>query len=196
MKSPIKKIYDWTALRANSRFSPLWLGVIFALEIILFIPLDALLILFCLENPSRKFLYASIATIACTIGGVLGYFLGFFVWDIISPYVLGPLISFNFFDKLCAHYSLYQNWAIFIGSFLPLPFKAVTLSAGVCHLSLFHFISFVFLARFARFFLIAKAVEIWGIQIKIFLDKYLGRIIFALGAKIAIVFTFFCALGQ
>lgn len=196
MKSPIKKIYAWAALKANSSFSPLWLGVLFVLEIILFIPLDAILILFCLENPSRKFLYALIATVASTIGGVLGYFLGFFLWDVISPYVLGPLISFSFFDRLCEHYSLYQNWAIFLGSFLPLPFKAVTLSAGVCHLNFFHFISFVFLARFCRFFLIAKAVDVWGLQIKTFIDKYLGKIILAFGAKIAILFTFFWALGQ
>ncbi len=196
IKSPIKKIYDWAANKANSRFSPLWLGILFIFEIALFIPLDAILIIFCLENPQRKFLYASIATVACTLGGVIGYFLGLLVWDVISPYVLGYLISFDFFDKICAHYNLYQNWAVFIGAFLPLPFKAVALSAGVCHLNLLHFISFVFLARLCRFFLIAKAIDVWGVQIKIFLDKYLGRVVMALGAKVAILFTFFWALGQ
>ena len=196
MKSPIKKMYDWAANKANSRFSSMWLAAIFFLEIILFIPLDAIMILFCLENPDRKFLNAFIATVASTAGGVLGYFLGMFAWDAISPYILGSLISLSFFDTICAHYSLYQNWAIFLGSFLPLPFKAVTLSAGVCHLNLFHFITFVFLARFARFFLIAKAVDVWGIQIKSFVDKYLGKVVMAIGAKIAIAFTFFWALGQ
>ncbi len=189
-------MYDWTAIKAKSRFSSMWLIVVFFFEIIVFIPLDALMVLFCLENPDRKFLNAALAAIASTAGGIAGYFLGLFAWDVISPYVLGPLMSASFFDKICAHYSLYQNWAIFIGSFLPLPFKVIALSAGVCHLNLGHFVTFVLLARLARFLLIAKAVEVWGLQIKIFVDRYLGRLIMALGAKIAIAFTFFWALGQ
>lgn len=195
-KSPIKKVYEWAADKAKSRFSSLWLCLVFFLEIILFVPLDALMVLFCLENPSRKYVNALLAAIASTAGGVVAYFLGLLTWDVISPYVLGPLMSASFFDKLCEHYSLYQNWAVFIGSFLPFPFKVIAISAGVCHLNLAHFISFVLLARLARFLLIAKAVDVWGPFIKLFVDRYLGRLVLALGAKIAIAFTFFWALGQ
>jgi len=196
MRTPAKKIYDWAARKANTRLAPLWLGCVFLLELIFFLPLDAILVLFCLENPKRRFLYAIIATVASTISGIAGYVLGLLAWDAINPYVIGHLISPEFFARLCDHYHLYQNWAVFIGSFLPIPFKAVALSAGVCHLAVVPFIAMVFLARWARFFLIAKAIQKWGVQIKTFVDRHMGRIAVAVGAKIAIAFAFFWALGQ
>lgn len=196
MTTLTKKIYNWAARRANSRLAPLWLGCVFFLELALFLPLDAILILFCLENPQRRFLYAIVATLVSTFSGIIGYVLGLLAWDVISPFVIGHFMSLDFFNRICGHYQLYQNWAIFIGSFLPVPFKAVALSAGVCHLALIPFISFVFLARWARFFLIAKAIQKWGGQIKIFVDRYMGKIMVAMGAKIAIAFAFFWALGQ
>jgi membrane protein YqaA with SNARE-associated domain len=196
MFSPAKKIYTWAASKTNSRLAPLWLGLVFLLELIFFLPLDAILVLFCLENPSRRFLFAIVATIASTISGVIGYVLGLFLWETISPYIVGHLISHDFFSRICSHYHNYQNTAVFIGSFLPVPFKAIALSAGVCQLMLTPFIICVFAARWLRFFIIAKAVQKWGTQIKAFVDRHFGRIIMAIGAKIAIAFAFFWALSQ
>jgi membrane protein YqaA with SNARE-associated domain len=196
MKTPAKKIYDWAAQKANTPFAPFWLGCVFLLELVFFLPLDAILVLFCLENPNRRFLYAIIATIASTISGLAGYALGYLAWDAISPFVLGHLISSDFFTRICDQYHNLQNLAVFVGSFLPIPFKAVALSAGVCKLSLLPFLAMVFFARWARFFLIAKAIQKWGVQIKTFIERHTGRIFMAIGAKIAIAFAFFWALGQ
>ena len=154
------------------------------------------MILFALENPRRRYVYALLAAVCSTIGGIGGYFLGHLAWEAISPYILGHLMSAEFFNRMCGQYAAYENWAVFIGALLPLPFKAVALSAGVCHLPLTPFICCVALARSLRFLLVAKAVEKWGAQIKTFLDRHFGRVLFAIGAKIALAFTFFWALGQ
>ena len=53
-----KKIYAWASQKANSRFAPLWLGVIFFLELFFILPMDSILLLFCLENPKRRYTYA------------------------------------------------------------------------------------------------------------------------------------------
>lgn len=196
MLTPAKKIYDWAAKKANSKYAPLWLGCIFLMELVFFLPLDAILVLFCLENPSRRFLYAAIATVASTISGIAGYVLGLLAWEAIGPFVLNHLISADFFNRLANHYSLHQNWAVFVGTFLPVPFKAIALSAGVCQILILPFIACVFFARSFRFFLIAKAIQRWGTQIKSFLDRHFGRVLMAVGAKIAIAFAFFWAVAQ
>lgn len=190
-----KKIYEWASRKANSRFAPLWLGVLFFLELIFILPMDAILLLFCLENPKRRYLYALVATLGSISCAVVGYFLGRAAWDLISPYVLDRMISTSFFDRICNHYLDHQHPAVFVGSLLPIPFKAVTLSAGVCKLALVPFIGMVLLARATRFFLIAKVVQRWGTQIKSFVDKHFHRFIVAVGAKIALALTFFWALS-
>lgn len=196
MNKPVKKIYHWAAKKAHSNYSPLWLGVIFLLEMALFIPLDAILMLFCLENPRKKYLYVTIATLISAFSGLVGYCLGLMLWDAIGPYVLAHLISPGFFNHLAQHYQFHQNWAVFVGSFLPIPFKAISLSAGACQISLIPFILFVFLARACRFLIIAELIRLWGSKIKDFIDRHFNRIIIAVGAKLALTFTFFWALGH
>jgi membrane protein YqaA with SNARE-associated domain len=190
-----KKIYDWAAKKANSRFAGLWLGVIFFLEIFFFLPMDAILLLFCLENPAKRYRYALIATGASLASGLFGYLLGLVAWDYLGPYVLDHLISNGLFERITQHYQDHQHTAVFLGSFLPIPFKAVTLSAGVCELALLPFLGVLFLARLVRFFIIAKVVHKWGAQIKTFVDKHFHRFVIAVGAKIVLALGFFWALS-
>jgi membrane protein YqaA with SNARE-associated domain len=173
----------------------LWLGVIFFLELIFFLPMDAILLIFCLENPRRRYLYATVAAAASISSAVVAYFIGLAAWDLVGPFVLDHLISPSFFERIHGHYLDYQHWAVSLGSFLPVPFKAVTLTAGVCELALIPFILAVGLSRFARFFLIAKAVQRWGVQIKNFVDKHFHRFVYAVGAKIALALGFLWALS-
>ena len=195
MFSFAKKIYSWASEKANSRFAPFWLGLIFFLEVIFFLPMDALLLLFCLENPSRRYQYALMATVGSLASGLVGYLVGVAAWEVVHPYVLDHLFSTSFFERLTHHYQTHQHWAVFTGSFLPLPFKAVTLSAGVCKLDLLSFLGVVVFARLIRFFSIAKLIQRWGVQIKLFVDRHFHRFLFAVGVKIALVFIFFWALS-
>jgi membrane protein YqaA with SNARE-associated domain len=191
---PARKIYDWASKKVTSPHAAWWLGVIFFLELVLFIPLDALLMLFCWENREKRFLYATIATISSTLCGLAGYAIGYFLWDAIGPFVITHLISPDFFNRIVGHYTEYQNGAVFIGSLIPVPFKAISLSAGFCGLSLLPFVVCVFLARAVRFFFIAQMMQLWGPQVKAFVDRHFNRLLFALGAKVAIAFTFFWAM--
>lgn len=196
MFKPARKIYDWAAQKAVSRYAPFWLGVVFLLEMVFFLPLDALLMLFCWENPKRRYLYALVATISSVVSGLVGFLVGYWLWDIVGSYVIGHLISESYFNRFVEHYNQFENWAVLIGSFLPIPFKIVSLSAGFCKLALIPFIGCVLLARASRFFLIAKLMHLWGEQIKGFVDRHFNRIIMAVGAKIAFAITFLLVLGH
>jgi membrane protein YqaA with SNARE-associated domain len=196
MFKPARKIYDWASQKATSTKAPFWLGVAFLLEMVLFIPFDALLMLFCWENPRLRYLYALVATLTSVITGLFGYLIGYFLWDALGPYIIGHLISQQFFDRLVYHYNLYEHWAVFLGSFLPLPFKAISISAGFCQLPLLPYVICVFFARAFRFFAVAGMMQRWGAEIKAFVDRHFKKVVMAFGAKIAITFTFFWLLGK
>jgi membrane protein YqaA with SNARE-associated domain len=196
VKAQTTKLYNWAIAKAESKRSPFWLSLLFALEIALFLPLDAVLIFFCLQNRKKILLYIALATIASTISGLIGYLLGHFLWDLISPYVVPYMISKASFAKISLHFQRYESWAIFMGALFPFPLKVLTLSAGVFKLGILPFISYFLCARFIRFSLLGGAMMLWGDQVKNFLDRHFHRIILAIGAKLAAVFGFLWFLAK
>jgi membrane protein YqaA with SNARE-associated domain len=191
-----KKIYHWAASKASLPLAPMWLGIIFASELFLFLPLDVLLMLFCLQNPQRRFLYASIATFVSICMACVGYGIGLLLWDSMGPFIVKHLLSENTFHTFVQHYTLHESGAIFIGALLPIPFKIVTLSAGFCQLSLGNFLLFIGLARAARFFSVAEAMHRWQAPIKRFIDRHFNRLLVGLGIKIVLSVSFFWILGH
>src|SRR3954447_22257207 len=78
----LRALYDRVlALSAHPR-APAWLaGVSFAESSVFPIPPDAMLIPMCLARPDRPWRYAAICTIASVLGGVLGYAIGFWLFE-------------------------------------------------------------------------------------------------------------------
>lgn len=190
------RVYNWAIRRTESRRSPLWIGLLFFLELVLFIPLDVVLIFFCLQNRRNIGLYVVIATLASTLSGFCGYLLGHFLWDLVGPYIVPHLICPAAFDRFAHHYQAYENWAIFFSSLLPLPLKVISLSAGIFHLGLTAFLSYLFLARLLRFALIGGAMILWGEKVKIFVDRHFHRLLVVVGAKIAVGFGLLWAISH
>jgi len=172
----LRKIYDWMGEKVKSPHATYWLAGLFFVEAFFFIPVDPLLILFCVENNKRSLYYAGIATVSSVFGGVFGYFIGAILWNSVGQTLVNLVISQATFDQAIFKYKLYENWAVLIAGFTPLPYKAVTLSAGFCKLPLIPFIVFSFISRGARFFLLAGAIKIWGAHIKNFIDKYFNQL--------------------
>lgn len=190
------RLYQWAIQRTESRRAPLWIALIFFLELILFIPLDALLMFFCLQNRKRIFLYVIIASVASTLSGLCGYLLGHFLWDLVGQYIVPHFISTAIFDRFAAHYQNYEVWAAFFGSLLPIPMKILSVSAGIFHLGIGPFILFVILARILRFSLVGGAVYLWRERIKNFVDHHFRGLFVLIGAKIALGFAFFYMIAQ
>ncbi len=174
----IRNVYDWMGEKVDSPHALFWLFLLFFIESsIFFIPVDPLLILYCVHNNKRSFFYAGLATIASVLGGIFGYMIGSLMWQSIGVNLVGRLFSEQAFLNLVSRYKLYQNWAVLIAGFTPVPYKAVTISAGFCHLPIVPFIWYSFLARGARFFLVAGMIRIWGSQVKTFINKYFNLLV-------------------
>ena len=164
--------------KANSPHGLAWLAILFFLESSCFpIPADPLLIVFCVQHRHKALFYGFIATIFSVLGGIFGYLIGAFLWSAVGALILKYIIPVATFNAIVKKYELYQAWAVFIGALTPIPYKAVTISAGFCHLPIGPFIGYSLLARGIRFIGLAWLIHRWGEQIKNFIDQYFNHLV-------------------
>ena len=168
----IRKVYDWMGSKAHSPHAFIWLGVLFFLESsCFFIPADPLLIVFCVEHRHKALFYGFFATIFSVLGGIFGYFIGAVLWKTVGTTIVKYLISEITFATLVKKYEKYQTLAVLIGGLTPIPYKAITLSAGFCKLPILPFIGYSLIARGIRFIGLAWLIHKWGEHIKDFIDR-------------------------
>lgn len=175
----LRKLYDWTLSLAARKSAEVWLAVIAFIESSVFlVPADVLFLPMALARPQRAYRYALVATIASTLGGIAGYFLGYFAYETFAKPVLAFYGKLEAFENLKNCTSEETLWLLLTTSglsHLP-PIKVVTILAGVAQISLVVFIISCIVARGARFFAMAWALKRWGEPIKHFIEKRLGLI--------------------
>lgn len=137
-----------------------------------FVPLSTLLVIYSLAKRDRAFIYAIIATVMSVIGGIVGYFAGYLLWDQFGDFFLKYVIKPEHFAYLKHEYETHQAGAVYLLTLMPLPYKAVTISAGFCQIPLLNFILLSILGRGTRFCLLASAVYMWGEKVNEIIDRY------------------------
>ncbi|NLI76065.1 MAG: DedA family protein [Candidatus Riflebacteria bacterium] len=179
----LKRLYDWMLTWADRPGGPVALFVLAFAESSFFpIPPDVLLIALCISASSRAFWFATICSAGSLIGGMAGYAIGMFLWaavsDIFFTYV--PGFTHEVFQRVCDQYELYSYWIVFTAAFTPIPYKVITISAGVTRISFGPFVVASLVGRAARFFLVAGLLWKWGRPMKEFIEKYFEMLTLAL----------------
>lgn len=151
-------------------------GMAFAESSFFPIPPDALLIPMAALNPSRSFFYAAITSVASVLGGVLGYFIGYWLYQSIGVRIIRFYKLEKGFNKVSGAYRKYAGWAVGTAGFTPLPYKLFTIAAGAVRppVNFTVFIVASALSRSARFFLVAAVMFFFGDTIKDFIIGHLG----------------------
>ncbi len=173
----LKRMYHWCGQQVHTAYAVPLLAILFFIEAIFFVPVDPLLILYCIEDRLNSFYFATIATFSSVAGGLMGYLIGFAIWESCGKLLVSLLFKPETFDFAIYQYKQYESWAVLIAGFTPLPYKAITLSAGFCKLPVVPFIIFSLIGRGARFFLIALSIRFWGEQIKQYIDRYFNLLV-------------------
>ena len=163
--------------KVHSKYSTLFLAAMFFVEAIFFLPTDPLLILYCVERRHKAMFYGLVATVSSVIGGIAGYFIGLTVWETAGRKIISLFVTQGAFEEACAIYEHYEKYAVLVAGFSPLPYKAVTLTAGFCRLPLITFVICSLIARGARFMLVATVISIWGKKIKKYIDRYFNQLV-------------------
>jgi membrane protein YqaA with SNARE-associated domain len=188
----LRKLYDWTLSLAARESAVAWLAVIAFIESSVFlVPADVLFLPMALARPGRAYRYALVATLASTLGGIAGYFLGYLAYDAVARPILefyGKLAAFEQL-RACTGEDTLMLLLVTSGlAHLP-PIKVVTILAGVAQVNFAFFVISCIVARGARFFALAWALKRFGEPIKEFIERRLG-LIAAASAAILIALYF------
>ena len=175
----LRRLYDWTLSLAARRTAELWLAVIAFVESSVFlVPADVLFLPMALARPERAYRFAVIATVASTLGGIAGYFLGYFAYEALARPVLNFYGKLEEFEQLrqCTGEDTLILLLVTSGlAHLP-PIKVVTILAGVAQISFVFFLVSCVVARGARFFALGWAIRRFGEPIRNFVEQRLGLI--------------------
>ena len=82
-RGPIRRLYDWVLHWADTPYAiPALFGLSFAESSFFPIPPDVLLIALCIGEVKKSYRFALWCSIASVLGGMAGYAIGMFLWDI------------------------------------------------------------------------------------------------------------------
>ncbi len=171
----IRPLYNWTMRLAAHRGAAWALAVVSFIESSVFpLPPDLLLIPMVLSDRKKAWFYAAICTVASVLGGLLGWVIGAFLFEVIAEPILAFYGYAEKFDDFAARYNEWGAWIVFIAGVTPFPYKVITIASGATGLSLPIFMVASVLARGLRFFVVAGLLYFFGPPIRAFIEKRLG----------------------
>lgn len=174
-------LYDWVLSWAHSPFGERALFVLALAESSFFpVPPDVLLIALVLGKRETWLRLATLCSIASVIGGLAGYAIGHFLWysgDSFSSIAMFffnniPGFTIESFNAVSKLYDVYSFWIVFTAGFTPIPYKIITITAGVANINVSIFVVASVISRSLRFFLVAWLIFKFGESINAFINKW------------------------
>lgn len=164
-----RQLYDWMLSWADSPYGGVALFALAFAESSFFpIPPDVLLIALTLGDPNQGMWFATIATAGSVLGGMFGYWIGWYGGRPILKKLMGQarmVLIHQYFQR-------YEAWAILIAGFTPIPYKVFTIGAGAFFVNFRTFCLASLVGRGGRFFLVAGAIQLIGPWVKELIEKY------------------------
>ena len=136
-------------------------GLSFAESSFFPIPPDVMLAPMSMARPKRALWFATLTTLTSVVGGMFGYLIGMFAFELVAPlleeggrYAEPFSLAQNWFDE-------WGFWTVFAAGFSPIPYKIFTITAGVLTMAFLPFVLASFVGRGLRFYLVALLMA-WG----------------------------------
>jgi membrane protein YqaA with SNARE-associated domain len=186
----LQDLYVRVLALCGHRRATAWLAAVsFAESSVFPIPPDAMLVPMALARPDRAWRIAWICTVASVLGGVLGYAIGFFLFEAVAMPVLS---AYGYADALIRFEEWFQRWGaavVLIKGLTPIPYKIVTIAAGAAKMDFAVFLLTSLVTRAARFFLLAALIRRFGPAVREFIEKRLMLVTTSAAAAIVLGFA-------
>ncbi len=140
--------------------------------------------------PRRAIRYAALCSLFSVLGGLLGYFIGWGIWEVVKNFFLTYIIRPEHFQYVAIKYQENAFLAVTGAALTPIPYKVFTIGAGVFKVDIFTFVAASIIGRSARFFLEGGAIYFFGEGIKVFIDRYFNLLVIIFFALIVLGFLF------
>ncbi len=151
------------------------------------IPLEALLIPLMQKRRDKLWLIASITTIGCILGALLGYAIGYYIFDLARELIMQYITTEEQFETFKQAMQKNGFWFVFSTGVTPVPLQIAMLAAGVSKYSLGLYLLAVTLSRTIRYFGLAILVYYVGDKTEQIVRKYKWQVGIA-GVVIVIIF--------
>ena len=177
---------------AAHKSSKYYLAIVSFLESSFFpIPPDVMVIPMVISKKNDFIKIFFITTIFSVLGGILGYFLGAFFFDIgmqiMNFYGYEDKLS-NFKNNLLNSEGFYAWLGIlFLAGFTPLPYKVFTITSGLISFNILIFIFISLISRGLRFFIVAYLSYKFGDIFTEFMEKHGSKWFTIIGILIVII---------
>lgn len=172
-----EKIKEWLLLNSDKRLSRVILYIITFTESSFFpIPPDPFLATFILVKPRKWLELSLLVTLFSVLGGVLGYFIGYWFFDFFGPRLIEFYSFQDEFTQIENFFSKYGFWSIFLAAFTPIPYKVFTISAGLFGANIFMFILASVIGRGLRFLIVGYIFRFLGERYADKIFKYFNLI--------------------
>jgi membrane protein YqaA with SNARE-associated domain len=170
----LKRIYD-RMIEIAAGPNAIWalIAIAFAESSVFPLPPDVILIPMLLARPRAAWRLAAICTLASVIGGMLGYAIGYYGFDLIGRPILEFYHAMPRYDALKGGFDRWGVWIIIIKGMTPIPYKLVTIASGVAHFDFAAFVGASIISRSLRFFLLAALLWWLGPAVREFIEKRL-----------------------
>jgi len=119
---------------------------------------EVLLIPMSVANPEEAIYYALVTTLASILGGILGYWLGIKLGLPMAKKII-PQQYLTIIDKWIKKYG---GWTVFILAMAPIPYKFISISAGVFKIKPATFLLASVLGRTKRFLPLGILIFYYG----------------------------------
>ena len=170
----LRKLYDWVLRQAASRHAtPALAAVSFAESSVFPVPPDVMLAPMVFARPEKAYWYAFICSAASVFGAIAGYAIGL----MLEAPARAILDFFGHPEGLDSYRGLGDwvfFWAIMAKGLTPIPFKIVTIGAGLGRLDFGLFLLACVITRTGRFFIVAALIKKFGPQIQPVIEKRLA----------------------
>ena len=185
------KLYRKCLDLASHKSSKYYLALVSFIESSFFpIPPDVMVIPMVISKKNDFIKIFFISTIFSVMGGILGYFIGAFFFDIgmqIMNFYGYEAKLIEFKDNLLNREGFYAWLSIlFLAGFTPLPYKVFTIASGLISFNIFIFILISFISRGLRFFIVSYLSYKFGDLFTEFMDKYGSKWFTVIGILIVI----------
>lgn len=169
-----RRLYEKVLNLSLHKHAPYYLaGVSFVESSVFPIPPDVMLIPMVLSQPRKAKEYAAITIIASILGGLAGYLIGYFAFELIGEPMIAAFGYEQGYTTVRHWFEQYGFWVVLLAGFTPVPYKIFTLAAGASQMALLPFIMASILGRFIRFAVVVYMVNKFGKKIEEKLIKYI-----------------------
>lgn len=182
------RLYDKVLVWAKHRHAPWYLvGLSFAEASFFPIPPDVMLAPMSLAKPHHAWHFAMLTTLGSALGGVFGYIIGHFAFDMAEPFIQSMGYG-EAFIQTKAWFDEWGVWVVFVAGFSPIPYKVFTIAAGTVSMAFLPFVIASIVGRGARFFLVAGLLSWGGEGMERFLRLYIDKLGWFLVAVAVVIF--------